>query len=192
MHTVLIKRFSLMLVFCMLSLPGVVHAQADVPLQFAPPIAPEAWDTRQAETVGLAMQVSLAQMDMGEAEVDAWVARVAGDPPPAGLYDDMDWRYPVLSAYVIELDLEESLRATVEMMGETFETQLGPGWTTRALALADKAAARTVVRQEYVLAPQDGSSSLGVNVISPFVDLTRLEILEGTWVQIVRIRGADF
>lgn len=185
------RALALSLTFGLLLVIAQPRAHAEVPIQFTPPHEPSGWDTTLAQTVIAATQVMVAQMDMGEVEVRAWVARVPGDPPPAGLFDDMAWPHELASGYALELDLGESLTATAEMIGEDFEARYGQGWTARALALADTASGRPLVRQEYNLMPDDGMGSLGISVHAPFVDLQRLEILEGTWIQIVRISGAD-
>ncbi len=182
----------LMMALSLLSLTCQPPARSEAPIQFAPPHAPQAWEPELAQSVVAATQVMVGQMDVGDADVSAWVARVPGDPPPAGLYDDVDWPYDLASAFAVELDLGESLKATAEIMGEDFEAQLEQGWTTRALALAADASGRPLLRQEYHLMPDDGMGSRSVSVHSPFVDLQRLEILEGTWVQIVRVRGEGF
>jgi len=192
MNALVSKSFAMMFACCLLALSGKADAQSPVPVQLASPHAPDAWDTRLADSVMAATRATFATMEMGDVDVRAWVGRIPGDPPVAGLYDDMDWPHELQSAYTIELDLGESLHATAEMIGKSFETRIGQDWTARALALAATAEGRPVIRHEYVLMPDDGMGSLGVAVHSPFVDLDRLEILEGTWVQIVRVSGEDF
>ncbi|MCC5885590.1 MAG: hypothetical protein JJT88_04065 [Gammaproteobacteria bacterium] len=79
-----LSALALFMALCLLALSGQPQVQSEVPIQFTPPHAAQAWDEALANAVVAATQIMVAQMEVGDAEVRAWVARVPGDPPPAG------------------------------------------------------------------------------------------------------------
>lgn len=112
-----------------------------------------------------------------------WVWRVPGDPDAATLFADNAWAD---EPDLMRRDLGEALRATVEVFGPFFEAR-APGWSDRALALAQRLDGVEQTQRTFtVFMPDD--TMYGVQVSDRTVDLDALEVLEGTWVQVTLIR----
>lgn len=130
-----------------------------------------------AETI---RDATLWLFEEDEDAVSVWVWRVPGDPDPEGLFADNAWAE---APDLIVRDLGEAMRATVDVFGAFFEAR-DPGWSDRALALAERLAGVEERQTVYTVIADDGGAFYGVQISDRFIDLRALEALDGTWVQV--------
>jgi hypothetical protein len=125
-------------------------------------------------------------LELEEGSLALWVWRVPCDPDVHAVFADNTW---VATANVGRLtrDLGESMRRNVEYYAPFFDLVLDPSWSERARAFADTLSG---VEQDFVgysLVERGTDASITVEVTSHYIDLVRLEVLEGTFVQVSRL-----
>ena len=109
----------------------------------------------------LAEPVHAATNWLFELEDDAfvvWIWRVPGDPDPIGLFAHNAWAD---APDLMVRDLGEAMGFTVEVYGEYFEA-VAPGWSERALALAERLAGVEQRIEMYTVIADDSVSIYGV------------------------------
>lgn len=161
---------------------ALASAQSLPELAFEPPLTESMLRPDLAESVRAA---SVWLFEEDDEAIAVWVWRVPGDPAPFGLFDHLPWAD---AGAAVERDLGEAMLATVDVFGELFGAD-DATWSARASALAERLAGVDQTQVLYTHILDDGSAFYGVQITDSFVDLTSLELLEGTWVQVTRLRA---
>ena len=148
-------------------------------LEFEPPLTEAMLRPDLAESVHAASAWLFEEEDAA-----LWVWRVPGDPEPFGLFDHLPWTD---AGAAVDSDLGAALLATVDVFAEHFDAH-NATWSARASALAEQLTGVGQAQVLYAHILDDGVTFYGVLVTDSFLDLRSLELLEGTWVQVTRLR----
>jgi len=162
---------------------GGLDEQALPPLDFDPPVTVEMLLGDLAEGSHAASEWFL---ELEEGSLALWVWRVPCDPDVHAVFADNTW---VATANVgrSTRDLGESMGLNVEYYAPFFDLVLNSSWSARAHTFAETL---TGVEQDFVgysLIETGTDASITVEVTSHYIDLVRLEVLEGTYVQVSRL-----
>jgi len=160
---------------------AIAPAQSLPSLAFDPAPNPNLLRLDLAETVRGATLWLLEEDD--DTVVTVWVWPTPGDPDPVGLFDGNPWAE---GSELMRRDLGEAMRATVEFFGPYFEG-VDPGWSERALALAERLGGTEQTVQMYTLIVGD-DAIYGVQISDAYIDIAALEVLDGTWVQVTLLQ----